>query len=49
MRDNRLRPNTGFQRFAQLTVNTAVRLYGSNSKEAQCVRQGWVVVGISVK
>ncbi len=49
LRDNRVRPNTGFQRFAQLTVATSVRLFGATSKEAQAVRQGWNLVGISVK
>jgi Zn-dependent metalloprotease len=48
LRDSRLRPNTGFRRFARLTVITAGRLFGEASSEQQAVRDGWSQVGIVV-
>jgi hypothetical protein len=48
LRDSRLRPNTGFKRFAGLTVDNAGRLYGFGSAEQQAVRHGWAEVGIRV-
>ena len=46
LRDSRLRPNTGFRRFARLTIANAERLYGTGSDEVNCVAQGWSEVGI---
>jgi Zn-dependent metalloprotease len=48
LRDSRLRPNTGFRRFARLTVMTAGRLFGEASPEQGAVRDGWSQVGIVV-
>jgi Zn-dependent metalloprotease len=48
LRSERLRPNTGFRRFARLTVNNAARLYDRNSPEEQAVRAAWEQVGISL-
>jgi len=48
LRDPRLRPTTGFSRFAGLTVDVAGRLYGSRSSEQKAVRHGWAEVGIKV-
>lgn len=48
LRDSRLRPNTGFRRFARLTVAVAGRLYGEGSNEQKAVRSGWDAVGIAV-
>jgi Zn-dependent metalloprotease len=48
LRDSRLRPNTGFQSFAGLTVDNAGRLYGFGSAEQKAVRHGWAEVGIKV-
>lgn len=47
LRDPRLRPNTGFQRFASLTAANAVHLYGTGS-EAQAVRDAWAEVGLPI-
>jgi len=48
LRDSRLRPNTGFLRFARLTVNNATRLYGHGSQQEQTVREAWNQVGLKV-
>jgi Zn-dependent metalloprotease len=48
LRDPRLRPNTGFKRFARLTADVAAKLYGSGSPEQLAVRHSWAEVGISV-
>ncbi|HZC02038.1 MAG TPA: M4 family metallopeptidase, partial [Gammaproteobacteria bacterium] len=48
LRDSQLRPNTGFQRFAGLTVTVAGRLYDTGSPEQQAVREGWNQVGIAL-
>ena len=48
LRDSRLRPNTGFKRFAGITLATAQRLYGTTGLEQQAVRDGWSQVGIVV-
>lgn len=48
LRDPQLRPNTGFRRFAGLTVTVAGRLYGTGSPEQQAVREGWDQVGIAL-
>jgi Zn-dependent metalloprotease len=46
LRDPRLRPNTGFSRFAHLTASVAGRLHGVNSEEQKIVQDGWKQVGI---
>ena len=48
LRDSRVRPNTGFRRFARITHDVAGRLFGLNSPEHQSVRAGWSAVGINV-
>jgi Zn-dependent metalloprotease len=48
LRDSRLRTNSGFKRFAQLTVANAGRLYGVPSVEQTTVASAWHDVGISV-
>jgi Zn-dependent metalloprotease len=48
LRDSALRPNTGFKRFATLTVSTTARLYGGTSVEAAIVRDAWATVGLAV-
>jgi Zn-dependent metalloprotease len=48
LRDPRLRPNTGFRRFARLTVANAGRLFGLGSEEEKAVRDGWQQVGIAI-
>lgn len=47
LRDSALRENTGFKRFANLTVATATRLYGPGSMEASVVANAWAGVGIT--
>lgn len=46
LRDSRLRPNTGFVRFARLTVDIAGRLYGPASAETKAVGNAWTEVGV---
>jgi Zn-dependent metalloprotease len=48
LRDPRLRPNTGFRRFARLTQANAVRLYSHTSSEAKAVADAWAQVGIKL-
>jgi len=48
LRDSRVRPNTGFLRFARITYEIAGRLFGLNSIERRAVRKGWSEVGIRV-
>ena len=48
LRDSALRPNTGFKRFAKLTVSTAGRLYGQGSVEQEIVADAWATVGLPV-
>jgi len=48
LRSASVRPNTGFRRFARVTVDTAGSLHGANSPEQQAVRSSWGAVGISV-
>jgi len=48
LRDPRLRQNTGFKRFAKLTVLVADRLYGAGSIEASAVADAWKQVGLPV-
>jgi len=47
LRDPRLRPSTGFTRFARLTASVAGRLYGVNSEEQKIVKDSWQQVGLS--
>ena len=46
LRDSRLRPNTGFIRFARMTVDVAGRLYGGASTEKKAVANAWAEVGV---
>jgi len=48
LRDSALRPNTGFKRFAGLTVSAAGRLYGQGSVEQKSVADAWATVGLTV-
>jgi Zn-dependent metalloprotease len=48
LRDSRLKSNTGFRRFARLTIANAGRLFGVGSPEQQAVRDGWSQVGIAI-
>jgi Zn-dependent metalloprotease len=52
LRDPRLRPNTGFLRFARLTLEVAGRLYGTAAAKGKgpqhAVKEGWAAVGIEV-
>lgn len=48
LRDSRLKPNSGFRRFAGLTQDVAGRLFGRNSAERKAVNDGWLAVGIKV-
>jgi Zn-dependent metalloprotease len=48
LRDSALRPNTGFKRFAKLTVSTAGHLYGQGSVEQEIVVDAWAAVGLPV-
>ncbi len=48
LRDPRLRPNTGFRRFARLTIANTQRLFGQASIEEQAVRNAWDQVGIEI-
>jgi len=46
LRDSRLKPGTGFQRFARLTVLNADRLYGKTGTERKAVLDAWAQVVI---
>jgi Zn-dependent metalloprotease len=46
LRDARVKPNTGFRRFAQITYDVAGRLYGLTGLERKAVYEGWAAVGI---
>ena len=48
LRDARVKPNTGFRRFARITHDVAGRLYGVGGLEQDAVRFGWDAVGIDV-
>jgi len=48
LRDSRVKPNTGFLRFARITYDVAGQLFGLNSPEHQAVRDGWSTVGINI-
>ncbi len=48
LRDPRLRPNTGFLRFARITHDIAGRVYGIGKKQQKAVKAGWMAVGIEV-
>lgn len=43
-----VKPNTGFRRFAGITIGVAQQLFGGTSTEAKAVRAGWGTVGIQV-
>jgi Zn-dependent metalloprotease len=46
LRDSRLRPNTGFRRFANLTVDVAGKLFGPGGTEQLAVGAAWAEVGV---
>ena len=46
--DPRLKPDTGFRRFARLTARAAASLYGPNGPEVQAIRGAWAGVGIAL-
>ena len=48
LRDARVKPNTGFRRFAQITYDVAGRLFGLTGLERKAVHEGWAAVGIAV-
>jgi Zn-dependent metalloprotease len=48
LRDKQVRRNSGFQRFAKITLRNAARLYGANSVELKAVRDAWMQVGVKV-
>ncbi|WP_040262656.1 M4 family metallopeptidase [Pseudomonas massiliensis] len=48
LRDPKLRPNSGFLRFARITYEVAGRLYGAKSAEQKAVKQGWAAVGLKL-
>ena len=48
LRNSRIRPNTGFRRFAGVTLDVAGRLYGQGSNQQKAVRAGWAAVGIEL-
>jgi Zn-dependent metalloprotease len=48
LRDPRVRPNTGFRRFARITHDIAGQLFSLTSPERTAVRDGWAAVGITV-
>lgn len=48
MCDPRVRPNTGFVRFARVTADIAGRRYGAGSAEQRAVYAGWDAVGIGL-
>ena len=48
LRDPGLRENTGFRRFAKLTVGAAGRLFGPGSVEQAIVADAWASVGLAV-
>ena len=47
LRDPRVRPNSGFSRFAKITVSVAGARFGSTSAERKAVQDAWAAVGIS--
>jgi Zn-dependent metalloprotease len=49
LRGSRLRPNTGFRRFAALTVEQADTLFGQDSAELRAVQEAWKEVGIAIR
>jgi Zn-dependent metalloprotease len=48
LRNSRIRPNTGFRRFAGVSLDVAGRLYGQGSNQQKAVRAGWAAVGIEL-
>lgn len=46
LRDSRVRPTTGFRRFAGITADIAGRLYGFCSQEQRAVVDAWSTVGL---
>jgi Zn-dependent metalloprotease len=48
LRDTKLKPNSKFLAFAQITYEVAGRLYDPNGPERQAVKDGWAAVGITI-
>lgn len=48
LRDPRIKPNSGFIRFARVTYDIAGRAYGTGSPIRQAIREGWAAVGIHI-
>ncbi|NDZ17808.1 peptidase M4 family protein [Variovorax sp. WS11] len=48
LRDPRVKPNTGFRRYARITYDVAGRLFGVGGQEQAAVQQGWAAVGIEL-
>jgi Zn-dependent metalloprotease len=48
LRDSRVKPNTGFRRFARVTLDVAGSLYGNGGTQQKAVRAGWASVGIEL-
>jgi Zn-dependent metalloprotease len=47
--DKRMKSNSTFQGFANLTVRCADRLFGGQSQEMDAIRKGWDIVGVRVR
>jgi Zn-dependent metalloprotease len=48
LRDPRIKPNSGFIRFARITYDIAGRIYGKGSPVHQAISEGWAAVGIHI-
>jgi len=48
LRDRQVRSNSGFLRFAKITLRNAMRLYGSSSVEVKAVGEAWREVGVKI-
>jgi Zn-dependent metalloprotease len=46
--DSRMAHHMGFLSFAQLTLSSAIRLFGSTAAEVRAVQEAWAQVGINV-
>ncbi len=49
LQDKNLRPHYGFKRFARLTLQNAVALYGADSDAVKIVHEAWSQVGVLVE
>lgn len=46
--DKRMKSNSTFQDFANLTINCADRLFGGKSQERDAIHKGWDIVGVKI-